>query len=140
MLIVLLALIACSCAAGDNPLDAHEEMKKTGKIDSALIELHEQFRHYSENTRESGQFKATDPRLRIVDEYVLIDAIALDSAAALEESLRSLGAKNLSSHGHIVSCYFPIRRITKLAVVDSLRFVRPAYAVTRPVSHQVSVK
>jgi len=127
-LIVLSACITVACAAS-------ADAKEKGVVDHVLIELHDQFRLHKESSQDSGPFKTANSMLRIVDESVLIDVVAADSTAALENDLRLLGATHVSSYGRIVSCFFPIERITELAVLDSLKFARPAYAATRPVTN-----
>ena len=131
-LAVLSLLFVYSCAASDGQPIEFAEVKQNSKVDHALVELHEQFTTYKKTHKDSEHFESTNPQLRIADGRVLIDAIAADSAAALESELRALGAKHLSSYGRVVSGFFPITGIARLADLTSLNFARPAYATTRP--------
>ena len=124
--------IVCSCVANESQPIAFAEAKENGKVDHALIELHDQFRQYTGSNQDVEQFVATNTQLRIVDGYVLIDAVASGNTAALENQLRAMGATHLSSHGQMVSGFFPIAGTERLAGLASLKFARPAYATTQP--------
>jgi hypothetical protein len=130
-LAVLSILIVCSCVANDIQSIASADAKAIRKVDHALIELHDEFSQYIEAGKDIKQFNATNPQLRIVDGQVLIDAVASGNTAALENELRALGAAHLSSHGQMVSGFFPITGIGTLAGLTSLKFARPAYTTTR---------
>ena len=135
ILAALSVLIACSCVASDAQLvvpTGSEKRSNVANIDRALIELHNQFIAYIDTDQDADQFIAANPQLRVVDGHVLIDAVASESTVELESDLRSLGATSLSSHGQIVSCFFPIAGTKQLAELDSLKFARPAYSTTRP--------
>jgi len=125
-------LLTCSCAANGSQITKPVEAEKGSKVDHELIELQVQLVRYKETHQDLKQFAVDHAQLRIVDEQVLIDAIASVDANALEDDLRRLGATQLSSYGSIVSCFFPIERISDLAGLDSLRFARPAYVTTWP--------
>ena len=128
--------LAWSCAAEDtNGVGTHKNMKNS-RVDHALTELHDQFMRHKESDRDAGQFESTNKQLHIVDGYVVVDAVAADDIAELEEDLRLLGATHLSTYGGLVSCLLPIRNIIELAALDSLKFARPAYAITRPDTDQ----
>ena len=113
-------IVTCSCAASDGP--------EKSVVDHTLLELLEDFDKH--NAKQAESFQASNTHLRIVDNFVLIDAIASDNAAELENDLRLLGATNLSSYGRTVSCFFPITNIAKLVALESLQFARPVIAIT----------
>lgn len=131
-LALLAILLTCSCAAGDSQAVGPDKPVKTGKVDHALIELHDQFSQYKEAGGDSEHFEVTNPQVRIVNDSVLVDAVATEGTVALQNDLRRLGATHLSSYGRIVSCYLPIASIEQLADIDSLQFVRAARPTTHP--------
>jgi hypothetical protein len=75
-------------------------------------------------------FKPTNPLLRIIDERVVIDAVASDDVHALQADLEALGMQEAVAFGRIVSGQLPISAIEDTALLASLQFVRPAYATT----------
>ena len=131
-LAVLSMLLFSSCVVGASQAVASAKPVKSEKVDQVLIELHDQFIRHKETGGESEPFKGTNLQVRILDETVLVDAIASEGTVALENELRRLGATNLSSHGRVVSCYLPIASIDQLAAIESLQFVRASRPATRP--------
>ena len=127
-LIVLSACITVACAAS-------ADAKERSVVDHALIELHKEFLDIQNSDETPNNFKPTNPAIRVSNGFVWVDAMAMTDAADLKKALRSLGATQLSSYGLVVSCLFPITAIDDLAAVDSLRFMRPAYAQTRAISN-----
>jgi hypothetical protein len=62
---------------------------------------------------------------------VLIDATAAGEAGTLRADLEALGMKNGVQFGTMVSGQLPVSAIGEMATLDSLRFARPAAAVTQ---------
>ena len=131
-LAILSILLSCSCAVGDSQAVAPIKPAKHEKVDQVLIELHDQFVRHKETGGDSERFKGTDLQVRIVNDRVLVDAVATDGTAALQQDLQRLGATHVSSYGRMVSCYFPIANIDQLAAIASLQFARAAHPATRP--------
>ena len=71
-----------------------------------------------------------DPLLPAQNGYVTIDAIAERDAAALLQELKQLGLKNGARAGRVVSGHLPVDTIPNAATLGSLRFARPAAALT----------
>ena len=70
--------------------------------------------------------------MRVIDGYVVVDAVADNyRVEELIKDLQALGLKNSVNFGSMVSGMLPIRSINKLAQCTSLRFARPALAVTQ---------
>ena len=131
-LTVLSILLTSSCAAGDSQAVAPVKPAKSENVDQVLIELHDQFIRHKETGGDSERFKGTNLQVRIVNQSVLVDAVATEGTAALEKDLQGLGATHVSSYGRIISCYLPIASIDQLAAIGSLQFVRAARPTTRP--------
>jgi hypothetical protein len=62
--------------------------------------------------------------------YVTIDAVAVSDVNILHRDLLALGLQHSDVYGLVVSGRLPISAISALAALPSLRFARPAYAVT----------
>ena len=103
---------------------------KDSKVNAALSALHEA--HAAHMARSSGlPFAPADARARVVEERVVIDAIADGDALALKAALASLGMQNIAVFGRVVSGELPMSAIPALEAVASLRFARPSYAMRR---------
>jgi hypothetical protein len=70
------------------------------------------------------------PLMRIVEDRVVIDAVASGDVQALKADLDRLGMQNAIAAGRIVSGQLPIRAIDALEGLASLQFARPAYSTT----------
>jgi hypothetical protein len=68
--------------------------------------------------------------VRLVGDRVAIDATAADDVDDLTVELIGLGMVDAVAFGRIVSGHLPISSISKLATLKSLRFARPAAAIT----------
>lgn len=64
------------------------------------------------------------------DGFVRIDAIAANAASDLAVTMRSMGARNLTTRGRTVSAEFPAGRLMELGANQYLAFARPALATT----------
>jgi hypothetical protein len=125
--LLLVQLVACFVlAAGTGPaaFDKDGAMKKTSPELLALYDA------YLAAQRRGIPFTVNDPLVRIVDDRVIVDAVAAGSVAALETDLRALGMRETVSAGRIVSGQLPISSIAGLASLQSLRFVRAAASAT----------
>lgn len=61
-------------------------------------------------------------------QFVVVNAIAEDSAETLAQQLRDLGATHVATAGRVVSAQLPLAAIPHLPALSSLRFARPAIA------------
>ncbi len=101
------------------------------KIAADLIVLYDAYVSYL--AKGGGPaFKPNNPLLRVIDGRVIIDAVASGDVNALKSDLEALGMREAVAFGRIVSGQLPIRAISALAGLASLRFAQPAYASTRP--------
>ena len=100
------------------------------KVSRDLAVLYDEYVSYVE--RGSGEtFKPSNPLLRVIDERVVIDAVASRDTGALQSDLEDLGMKKAAAFGRMVSGQLPVHAIDDIAALDSLKFARPAYASTR---------
>src|ERR1051325_2796069 len=103
---------------------------RLAKITPALIELHEQ-----QLTRDAqgsrAALRAPNRRMKVVNERVVVDAVAEDDAETLRAELEALGMQNAVVSGRIVSGELPVAAIGSAGDLRSLRFVRESSAGRR---------
>jgi hypothetical protein len=99
------------------------------KAGPTLVALYHEHRAH----RASGASGPFEPvtEARVLDGYVPIEAIAADSAAALQADLEALGLTDAAAAGRLVSGRLPIEAIPAMAHLSSLRGARPVRAQTR---------
>jgi hypothetical protein len=102
--------------------------KHSSKIDPALIDLHTEHGVYA--TQQGGSpFTPGDGLIRVVNERVVIDAVADGDVFALQAALTSLGMQNVAVFGRVVSGELPIVAIPALDGIRTLRFVQPSVSI-----------
>jgi hypothetical protein len=80
--------------------------------------------------RRAIAFSSQDPLIRLVQESVVIDAIADGDVNNLKADLLLLGMTNAVASGRTVSGHLPISSIPALAALTALRFAQPAAAIS----------
>ena len=101
------------------------------KLRQSLVALHQQFNGVSAQSR-ALPFRSNDPLVRIVEDRVVVDAVASGDASVLKTELEALGMQHAVAFGRIVSGQLPISALPAAAGLASLRFAQPAAAMTRP--------
>jgi hypothetical protein len=99
------------------------------KVNPDLATLYDQYTAYRA-LQGTGRFQPSNPLLRVVDDRVVIDAVASGDVTALQADLVALGMHGSVAVGRIVSGQLPISAIAALPALTSLKFARPAYATT----------
>jgi hypothetical protein len=113
----LVILTGVACAAGGPP---REPAKISSRVSAELLELHEAYRA----AQSRGETLATErSHLRVVDDRVIIDAVAAGDTPALEADLV---LRRPAAFGRVVSGELPIAAIPRLESLTSLAFVRPS--------------
>ena len=74
-------------------------------------------------------FRSTNPLVHIIEDRVIIDAVASGNVDTLKADLVSLGMEQAVTFGRIVSGQLPIAAIPDLARLPSLNFARAAAAI-----------
>jgi len=97
------------------------------KVTNELAALYEEYSAYVASGRGGG-FKPNDPPVRVIDDRVVIDAVASSDVNVLKSDLMSLGMQEAVAFGRIVSGQLPIFAIPALATLPSLNFARAASA------------
>ena len=103
---------------------------KMSKVSPELISLYDQYSSYVKS-HNAGAFQPTDRLVRVVDDRVLIDAVASDDVNALKADLVSLGMQQGVAFGRIVSGQLPISAIPAMAALPSLNFARASASMQR---------
>ncbi len=101
------------------------------KLRQSLVALHQQFNTSLAQSR-ALPFRSNDPLVRIVEDRVVVDAVASGDASVLKTELEALGMQHAVAFGRIVSGQLPISALPAAAGLASLRFAQPAAAMTRP--------
>src|SRR5262245_39145604 len=99
------------------------------KLSPNLVALHEQYNSQLAYGT-AAVFRSDDPLVIMVDDRVVVDAVASGNADVLKSDLVSLGMQNAVPYGRVVSGELPITAIPAAAALTSLNFARPAAAVT----------
>ena len=124
---ILVASMSCTPTSaqtfGDKP-------GKMSKVSPELISLYDQYSSYVKS-HNAGAFQPTDRLVRVVDDRVLIDAVASDDVNALKADLVSLGMQQGVAFGRIVSGQLPISAIPAMAALPSLNFARASASMQR---------
>jgi hypothetical protein len=129
ILFAVLAMMVClgGCAVSD-PLSDGDKGGRMSKVAPELINLHNEYLTYRASGT-SGMFKSSNSLVQVVDDRVVIDAVASGEASVLKADLESLGTQHAVAFGRIVSGQLPISAIPSLATLASLNFARAASAV-----------
>jgi hypothetical protein len=99
------------------------------KLQHSLVALFQQHAAHVAQ-RAAVPFSAGDPLVRLVDDRVIIDAIASGDVNTLKADLESLGMQNAVVFGRSVSGQLPISGIAAAATLATLRLAQPAVALT----------
>jgi Calx-beta domain/Subtilase family len=99
------------------------------KLAHSLLNLHEQYTTHL-TQRSAVSFSSSDPIVTLVDQRVVVDAVASGDPNVLKADLESLGMQQAVAFGRIVSGQLPVSAIPAAAHLASLRFARSAVAVT----------
>ncbi len=91
------------------------------------------YRQY-EARQKSGRLTPVRPpssAMVVSGEYVVIDAVAANSASALRADLEALGLRQGAQVGRLVSGRLPIEAIPAMARLSTMRSARPSLVATR---------
>ena len=129
ILLAVLAMMVClgGCAVSD-PLSAGDKDGQMSKVAPELINLHNEYLSYRASGT-SGVFKSANSLVQVIQDRVVIDAVASGDASVLKADLEFLGTQHAVAFGRVVSGQLPISAIPSLATLNSLNFARAASAV-----------
>jgi Subtilase family/FG-GAP-like repeat len=101
-----------------------------GKLTYSLVRLHEQH-SARQSPRNSAPFSSNDPLVTLVNDSVVVDAVASRDVNILKSDLVALGMQQAVAFGRIVSGQLPLSAIPAAAGLASLRFAQSAAAMTQ---------
>jgi hypothetical protein len=104
---------------------------KTGTLSKIAPELAALYDEYSSTlaSHKAGVFRSVNPLVRVIEDRVVIDAVASGDVNVLKADLVSLGMQDSTAFGRIVSGQLPIAAIPTMAALPSLNFARAASAL-----------
>ena len=109
--------------------------KRPSKLSTGLRTVADAYRRYrTVNPAEGGGeriFRPPNGRLRLIDDYILVDAVAATDSAALAAELEALGARDVVAFGAIVSGEVPLAALDRMESLATLKVVRPSYITFR---------
>jgi len=121
--------LALKWAAGA-PLSKDGPLSKVGPILSDLYHEHEGYLKQSGLKTQAKAFQTKAPLIRTDGGMVVIDAVAAGDPKALKRDLVAAGLTDASVYEHMVSGRLPIAALDEVAGPASLRFAKPAMAMT----------
>jgi hypothetical protein len=123
MAILFFVLMATSGQAQSGPPEG------SAKLNLSLLRLQERYASHLAQ-RGASTFSSQDPLIRLVQDSVVVDAIADGDVNSLMLDLRRLGMTDAVAFGRTVSGHLPISSIPALAGLTALRFAQPAVAIS----------
>ena len=110
----------------DLPIGEKLVLEKANRLSHFTTDLYRVIKQ-SESTpaRELSAFLPKE--IRIEEERILIDVIAIQSAKALSPALAAIGFEQTAAYGKIVTGWMPIDELVALERVEGLKYVRPCY-------------
>ena len=118
-----------AAATPEEDLIAAGSSATAAKLGPWLANVHEEY----QNSSNKRAFRSRNSAIRMQGGMVGVDLYAND-AAGLQRSLAQLGARNVKTHGPLVSAQVPISALGQLAALPTLRFAIPALAKVRVAS------
>jgi hypothetical protein len=123
----LVSSASCTLTSAQTVGDEAETMSKVAQ---ELIALYDEYSSYLAS-RRARAFQAADPLVRVIDNRVVVDAVASGDVDVLKSDLVSLGMQRAVAFGRIVSGQLPISAIPAMAALPSLKFARAASGITQ---------
>lgn len=128
------------CVGGCASSEAQRGEGKTEvrtKLAGELIALYDEYSRYLASDKR-GVFKPSSPLVRLVDDRVIVDAVASSDANVLKSDLEALGMQQAVAFGLLVAGQLPIVAIRSMAELPSLSSARAATAVLQGAPRSVS--
>ena len=105
-------------------------MAKVGRDLALTFHEHRDYKARGGFAKLKHKFKPSMPLVRVKDDTVVVDIVAQGDVDNLKTELQSLGMKNISVFGRIISGRVPLASLDSIASLRQMRFARPAYAMT----------
>jgi hypothetical protein len=98
------------------------------KVSQELTALYDEYSKYLAS-RQEARFQSSNSLVQVIEDRVLIDAVASGDPTVLKSDLIALGMQQAVAFGRIVSGQLPISAIPSMAALPSLKSARAAAAV-----------
>ena len=127
LILVLFVVSSASCT----PTSAQTTEAEVGGMSKVAPELAALYNEYSSYlaSHKAGVFRSNNPLVRVIDDRVVVDAVASGDVNTLKSDLMSLGMQQPVAFGRIVSGQLPISAIPGMTALPSLNFARAASAL-----------
>jgi len=102
----------------------------TAKVGAVLSALYEDYTSH-ERQGDGTAFESENALIRMVEDRVVIDAVASGETSVLRADLEALGMQKAASFGRMVSGQLPVGAIADINALDSLHSARYAGATTQ---------
>src|SRR5688500_2488279 len=126
MIMAVVFVVLVSAISGCTSADSHKVVsvsESSPRISPELIALYYEYSSQPAAARKEP-FRTGNVLVRIIDDRVLVDAVASGDVKALKADLVALGLRDGVSFGRVVSGQRPISAILSLSDVASLRYAR----------------
>ena len=127
LIFALFVVSSASCT----PTSAQTTEAEVGGMSKVAPELAALYNEYSSYlaSHKAGVFRSNDPLVRVIDDRVVVDAVASGDVNTLKSDLMSLGMQQAVAFGRIVSGQLPISAIPAMTALPTLNFARAASAL-----------
>jgi hypothetical protein len=124
------SLVSSASCTLTGALTAGDKVETMSKVAQELIALYDEYFSYLAS-HSARPFQPADPLVRVIDNRVVVDAVASGDVNVLKSDLVSLGMQQAVAFGRIVSGELPISAIPAIAALPSLNFARAASGLTQ---------
>jgi hypothetical protein len=127
-LILIVSLTSpIGCASTSAPTN-QAKPRALSKVGPELAALYDEYSAALAAEKAAG-FRSANPLVRVIEDRVVIDAVASDDVNVLKADLESLGMQQAVAFGRIVSGQLPIPAIPAMSGLPSLDFARASSAM-----------
>ena len=124
-LFVLLSAISSCTSVGSQTITSSSEI--SAKISPELLALYHEYSSRRE-LKDKEPLSSKGELVRVIDGYVLVDAVASGDVNTLKADLIGLGLRDGVSFERLISGQLPISSIPSLGELSSLKFARASAA------------
>jgi hypothetical protein len=121
------ALIGTASCAPGGVQEAAVKREQMAKVSQDLTALYDEYSRYMA-ARQTVRFQSANSLVQVIEDRVLIDAVASGDPAVLKSDLAGLGMRQAVAFGRIVSGQWPISAIPSMAALTTLKSARAAAA------------
>lgn len=124
-MLLVASIISTECGNLGSAQTAKDKAGAMPRVTQELTTLYDEYSSYMASQR-AGLFQPSSQLVRVIDDRVVIDAVASGDVNVLKSNLESLGMRQAVAFGRIVSGQLPITAIPAMGALPSLNFARAA--------------